>query len=405
MNGLLDKDADMTMTNLKRCGGGLLLNLAVLIVLAMVAAAAAMTILPRLHANAELSKESSVLNVPTVAVITPKHAEGAQEVLLPGNMEPYIDTPIYARTNGYLKRWTVDIGGRVKAGDLLAEIDTPEVDDQLRQARADVLSAEADYQVAKRTSDRWQELLKTGTVSKQQAEQTEGAMRARKAALDSARFNVARLEKLQSFKRIYAPFDGVITARKVDIGALISAGAERELFHIASTQKLRVYVNVPQIYSRDVHRGMEATLTLQEFPGRRFAGKVVRDTQSIDPASRTLLAEVEVDNANGELLPGAYAQVHLKLKSPGAGLVLPINAILFRSEGTLAAVVTADQHVALKKLDLGRDYGTEVEIVAGLDADDRVIINPSDSIIAGTAVRVVKPATQQPPAPPAKQQG
>jgi len=375
-----------------RVSGRLSFTLGALIAVAALAVAAALTILPRLHARSEAAKETVGLNVPAVAVISPKAGEKSQEIVLPGNMEPYIDTAIYARTNGYVKRWTADIGTHVRSGELLAEIDTPEVDDQLRQARAEVDSAEVNYQVARRTSERWQELLVTGTVSKHQAEQVEGEMRARKAALESARHNVARLEKLQSFSKIYAPFEGVITARNVDVGALIDAGADRELFHIASTQKLRVYVNVPQIYSRDVRRGMPAELKLLEFPGRSFMGKVVRDTQSIDVQSRTLRAEVEVDNASGELLPGAYAQVHLLLSAPGTGLILPVNAILFRSDGTQVAVVTSDQHVRLKPVELGRDFGTEVEILSGIEKDDDVIANPSDSIVAGTPVRVIAPA-------------
>ncbi len=371
----------------------------VLIALATLAGIAVLAIMPRLEARTALEKDSVTLNTPTVAVIKPKLGSEAQEIVLPGNMEPFIDTPIYARTNGYLKRWTVDIGARVKEGDLLAEIDTPEVDDQLRQARADVQTAMANYEIAKRTSDRWQELVKTGTVSKQQADQMYSEMQARKAALDSANFNVARLEKMQSFKKIYAPFDGVITARKTDVGALLDAGSQgagRELFHIASTKKLRVYVNVPQLYSRDVADGMEADLTLAEYPGRHFTGKVVRNTKAIDVASRTLLTEVDVDNASGELLPGSYTQVHLKLKATERALVLPVNAMLFRAEGMQVAVVTPDQRVALKNVQLGRDFGTQVEILSGLDANDQVIVNPSDSLVAGTQVRVVKPAESKP---------
>lgn len=371
----------------------------VLIALVTLGGVAALAIMPRLEAKSALEKESATLNTPTVAVIRPKLGSEAQEITLPGNMEAFIDTPIYARTNGYLKRWTADIGARVKAGELLAEIDTPEVDDQLRQARADVATASANFDIAKRTSDRWQELVKTGTVSRQQADQMYSEMQARKAALESARFNVSRLEKMQSFKKIYAPFDGVITARKTDVGALIDAGSGgtgRELFHIASTKKLRVYVNVPQLYSRDVVEGMDADLTMLEYPGRHFTGKVVRNTRAIDVASRTLLTEVDVDNASGELLPGAYTQVHLKLKASARALILPVNAMLFRAEGMQVAVVTPDQRVALKKVAIGRDFGTEVEIVSGLDANDHVIINPSDSLMAGTAVRVVKSAEQKP---------
>jgi RND family efflux transporter MFP subunit len=318
----------------------------------------------------------------------------SQELVLPGNMQAFVDTPIYARTNGYLKRWTADIGSHVKTGQLLAEIDTPEVDDQLHQARADLATAEANYKLAEKTASRWQALLKTESVSQQEADQTQGDMEAKKAALESARFNVSRLEKLQAFKRIYAPYDGVITARNTDVGALIDAGSGggpgKELFHIASTQKLRVYINVPQFYSRDAAPGVEAALTLTEFPGRIFKGTLVRTTQAIDAASRTMLAEVAVDNPTGELLPGAYAQVHLKLHSSNTAFIVPVNTLIFRSDGMQVAVVQPDQRVALKKILVGRDFGTEVEVVSGLEKEDVVVLNPADSLASGAQVRVVK---------------
>jgi RND family efflux transporter MFP subunit len=369
--------------------------IAAALLIVLFAAALSAGLLPRLEARDALKKEARELNVPTVTVIQPKQGSGSQELVLPGNVEAYVDTPIYARTNGYLKRWNVDIGARVKAGQLLAEIDTPEVDDQLQQARAEVATAEANYEIAQKTATRWQELSKSGMVSKQDADQTASAMRARNAAVESARFNVARLEKLQSFKRIYAPFGGVITARNVDVGALIDAGGGqgKELFRIAATDRLRVYVNVPQAYSREAVPGVEAELTLAEFPARRFPGKLVRNTQSIDRTSRTLLTEIEVTNRSGELLPGAYAQVHLKLRSGEPPLVVPVNTLLFRPEGTQVAVVGADQRVVLKTVALGRDFGTEVEIVSGLEAKDAVILNPSDSLAGGTQVRVVQPAS------------
>ena len=351
-------------------------------------------ILPRLEATAALKKETQALNIPTVSVIRPKTGDASQELVLPGNMQPFVDTPIYARTNGYLKRWTADIGAHVKTGQLLAEIDTPEVDDQLHQARADLATAEANYKLAEKTASRWQALLKTESVSQQEADQTQGDMEAKKAALESARFNVSRLEKMQAFKRIYAPYDGVITARNTDVGALIDAGSSggpgKELFHIASTQKLRVYINVPQFYSRDAAPGVEAALTLTEFPGRVFKGTLVRTTQAIDAASRTMLAEVAVDNPTGELLPGAYAQVHLKLHSGNTAFIVPVNTLIFRSDGMQVAVVQPDQRVALKKILVGRDFGTEVEVVSGLEKEDAVVLNPADSLASGTQVRVVK---------------
>jgi RND family efflux transporter MFP subunit len=373
----------------------------VVIIVAVFAAALVWGILPRLDATAALKKETQALNIPTVSVIKPRVGDASHELVLPGNMQAFVDTPIYARTNGYLKRWTADIGAHVKAGQLLAEIDTPEVDDQLHQARADLNTAEANFRLAEKTAARWQALLKTDSVSQQEADQTQGDMEAKKAALQSARFNVARLEKTHSFKQIFAPFDGVITARNTDVGALIDAGSGggpgKELFHLASTKKLRVYINVPQAYSRDAVPGVEAEVTLTEFPGRSFKGSLVRTTQAIDAASRTMLAEVGVDNPTGELLPGGYAQVHLKLHATNMAVVVPVNTLIFRSEGAQVAVVEPDQRVALKKIVLGRDFGTEVEVVSGLEQGEAVILNPSDSLTSGTQVRVVKEAADKKP--------
>ena len=375
--------------------------IAVGIIVAVFAAALVWGILPRLEATAALKKETHALNIPTVSVIRPKAGDASQELVLPGNMQAFVDTPIYARTNGYLKRWTADIGAHVKAGQLLAEIDTPEVDDQLRQARADLATAEANYRLAEKTAMRWQALLKTDSVSKQEADQTQGDMEAKKAALESARFNVARLEKMHSFRQIFAPYEGVITARNTDVGALIDAGSAggpgKELFHIASTKKLRVYINVPQVYSREAVPGVEADVTLTEYPGRTFKGTLVRTNQAIDAASRTMLAEVGVDNPAGELLPGGYAQVHLKLRTSSTAVVIPVNTLIFRSEGAQVAVVQADQRVVLKKIVLGRDFGTEVEVVSGLESNEAVILNPADSLTSGTQVRVVKEVADKKP--------
>ena len=292
----------------------------------------------------------------------------------------------------------MDIGARVQAGQLLAEIETPEVDDQLQQARAELSSAQANYQIAAKTATRWNELAQTGNVSKQDADQANSTMQARQAAVDSARFNVARLEKLQAFKRVYAPFSGVITARNVDAGALIGTGGgeNRALFRIAHSDRLRVFIQVPQTYSRDVVPGVEADLSLPEFPDRRFPAKLTRTTQAIDPATRSMRAEVDVDNAKGDLLPGAYAQVHLKLQASQPALVLPVNTLLFRGDGTQVGVVGPDQRVLLRTVELGRDFGTEVEVISGLQPGDAVILNPSDSIVTGTPVRVVQPPAEKP---------
>lgn len=352
-----------------------------------------LAILPRRESTAALKLSTEDLNVPTVAVIQARLGKPERELLLGGAMQALNESAIHARVNGYVKRRLVEIGTHVKAGQLLAEIDTPEVDEQLQQARADLANAKANFELAQRTAERWEELLKSNVVSRHGADQAVSDRNAKKAALDSARFNVTRLEKTQSFKRIHAPFAGVITVRNVDVGQLVDAGATgagRELFHIATTDRLRLEVSVPQVFSREAVPGMEVELSLVEFPGKRFIGKLARTAQAIDPTSRTLLAEVEVENPTGELLPGAYAQVKLKLKAENPALMLPINALLFRSEGVQIGVVESDQKVVLKKVSLGRDLGTEVEVVGGLAADEQVILNPSDSLMSGTLVKAVK---------------
>jgi RND family efflux transporter MFP subunit len=348
----------------------------------------------RVRATSALTVQTQEMAVPTVSVIQPKRGASSEEIVLPGNIHAFIDAPIYARTNGYLKRWYVDIGARVKAGQLLAEIDTPEVDRQLQQARADLATAEANYQLAKTTAARYQYLLETDSVAKQDVDNAVANDQAKKAMVQSAGENVKRLEDLQSFEKIYAPFDGVITARNTDIGALIdsgSGGLAKELFHIAALRTLRVYVNVPQIYSRSAVPGVQADLTLAEFPGRRFRGRLVRTADAIDQASRTLLTEIDVDNAAGELLPGAYAEVHFKLASGISTFTLPVNTLLFRSEGLRVAVLR-DGKAVLVPIVLGRDFGTEVEVVSGLDGSESVITNPPDSLVSGGEVRIAPQA-------------
>jgi RND family efflux transporter MFP subunit len=349
-------------------------------------------ILPRIQARATLKKETDEMAIPTVSVVHPKHTAPAQEVVLPASVQAYIDSPIYARTNGYLKAWYADIGVHVKAGELLAEIDTPEVNQQLRQSRADLATAEANVHLAEITAERYAGLLKTDSVSKQDADNAESDYVAKKTIVQSAQANDKRLEDLQSFEKIYAPFNGVITARNTDIGALIdsggSGGARTELFHIAQSGRLRVYVNVPEAYSQAARPGLTADLTLTEFPGRRFAGKLVRTADAIDPSTRTLLVEIAVNNPSGELLAGAYAEVHLKLPSPKSSLILPVNALMFRSEG-LRVVVVNNGRAELRPIVIGHDFGTEVEVVAGLTADESVIVDPPDSIESGQQVRVV----------------
>ena len=397
-------DADLAATHFRPEGKRRFSRRWLMLGLALILAAATYIfgIQPRLVARTDLKKETASINVMSVSVTKPKTSGASQELVLPGNLQAFSDTPIYARTNGYLKRWHADIGKRVKAGELLAEIDAPELDDQLQQAKADHATAEANYLFAQSTAARWEALLKTDSVSKQEADEKRHDVAARKATLEAARYNVLRLEKLQSFKRLYAPFDGVITARNVDVGTLIDAGIgpAKEMFHIASTKRLRVFVNVPQAYARDVGPGMAADLTLAEFPGQRFKGTFSRSAQSIDEASRTLLSEVDVENAAGELLPGSYAQVHLKLSGEHAALIVPVNTLLFRPEGVMVAVLQADRAV-LTPIKIGRDFGSEVEVASGLNATDSLILNPSDSLVSGTQVRVVQePAKTEPAAKP-----
>jgi len=377
--------------------------LAVLIVAAIVAAG----ILPRLKARAALKTETNDLAVPNVSVIHPKLGAPQQEIVLPGNMQAFTDSPIYARTNGYLKKWYVDIGGHAKSGQLLAEIETPEIDQQLDQARADLNTAQANYNLSQTTATRYQDLAKSDSVSKQDVDNAQGDFAAKKAMVASAESNVKRLEEMQSWEKIYAPFDGVVTARNTDVGHLINSGAggpAAELFHMAATQTLRVFINVPQADSQAAKPGLVADLTLPEFPGKTFKGKLVRTADSIDPATRTLLVEVDVDNATGELLPGAYTEVHLKVPTGVPSLILPVTALIFRSQGLQVATVQGPsgncQPLAQEKLNcaaltsiaLGRDMGTDVEVVSGLTADDSVIVSPPDSLVAGEQVRVVTPS-------------
>ena len=351
----------------------------------------------RVRAASALKRATLEMATPTVSVVHPKSESPDEEVVLPGNMQGYVASPVYARTNGYLKKWYFDIGARVKAGQLLAEIETPEIDRQLDQARADLATARANYQLAQTTADRYQSLFKSDSVSKQDVEDKVGDLEAKKAMVDSATFNMRRLEETQAFQKVYAPFDGVITARNIDIGALIDAGANapgKELFDISSTDRLRVYVNVPQSYSRAATPGSPADLTLEEFPGRHFSGRIVRTADAIDPASRTLLTEVDVDNKTGELLPGAFVSVHLSLASRSLHVTLPANTLIFRSEGLQVAVVRGGQAV-LVPVTMGRDFGNEVEVVSGVTPEDEVIENPSDSLTSGTPVRVAPPPVRR----------
>lgn len=347
----------------------------------------------RVSADAAVDRETRRAAILTVSVVQPEMSGASQELILPGNTQALIDAPIYARTSGYLKRWYADIGTRVHAGQLLAEIEAPEVDHELQQARADMATAQANLSLAQTTAARWQFLLKTQSVSQQETEQKIGDMNAKKAMVDSAASNVKRLEDIQSYQKVYAPFDGVVTARNTDIGALIGAGSNttgRELFHVAATNRLRVFVRVPEEYGRAAKNGARATLTLNAFPGRSFTGTIVRNANAIDLESRTLLVEVDVNNPTGELLPGAYASVHLNMAGESArALTIPANTLLFRSEGLRVAVVR-DGKVQLIPVKIGRDFGESLEVLAGLTSQDKLVLNAPDSIVSGAAVRIVE---------------
>ncbi len=346
----------------------------------------------RAAAESRLKQRTEDAAIPTVAVVFPREGAPTQEIVLPGNTQAFSDAPIYARTSGYLKRWYFDIGAHVQKGQLLAEIETPEVDQQLQQARADLDTAQANLNIAKITASRWQDLVSTGSVSQQETDQAVSNLSAVKAAAESSAANVRRLEQLQAFEKVYAPFDGIITARNTDIGALIDAGASaqpKELFHIAATRTLRVYVAVPEVYSRAARSGAPAALTLDEFPGQTFHGILVRNANSIEIASRTLLVEVDVDNPTGQLLPGAYVFVHLKLPDETRSVTIPSNTLIFRKEGLQVGLVRNGK-ADLIPVKIGRDYGSLVEIVSGLHPTDPVIVDPSDSLVAGMPVRLSK---------------
>ncbi|HEX8836497.1 MAG TPA: efflux RND transporter periplasmic adaptor subunit [Candidatus Acidoferrum sp.] len=368
----------------------------------------ALTLLQRRTEYRTLAEETETLAVQTVGVIHPTPEAGEEDLVLPGTMEAFVESPIYARTNGYLQKWYHDIGSRVQKGDLLADIDTPEVDQQLSQARADLATAQANSHLSEITASRYQELLKTDGVSKQEVDNAAGDLAAKKAIVQSADANVHRLQEMKSFQHVYAPFSGVITRRNVDIGMLINAGnggSSQQLFFLAQTSPLRVYVQVPETYANTIHPGLGAYLELTQYPGKRIEGKVARTAEAIDLATRTLNTEVDVPNRDGALLPGGYAQVHLEVKVSGGRLQVPVNALLFRSEGLRAVVVDANRKIHLRQITVGRDYGTSLEVLQGLDKNDWIVLNPADSLEEGQEVRVKEMAMKaEPAAAPGKPQ-
>jgi RND family efflux transporter MFP subunit len=360
------------------------------VVAAIVALVVILGIAARSSSHQTLEKDSAAAAIPTVNVIYPVPSTLSSEISLPGNTQAFTDTPIYARTSGYLKSWYFDIGARVRKGQLMATIETPELDQQLQVAQANLKSAQANLDLANVTSARYQNLLKTNSVSKQETDVAMSDAAAREAAVDAAMANVRRLQQLQSFESVYAPFDGIVTARNVDIGALIQAGENttpKELFHLAAIGKIRVFVSVPEAYSPAIRDGGKAALTLDEYPGRSFEGTITRNSSAIDQATRTLNVEVDIANPKGELLPGAYVFVHFKVPEHAASLMIPSNTMLFRAEGLRVGVVR-DGKVQLVPIVIGNDQGANVEIASGLTTSDAVIVDPSDSLASGQEVQI-----------------
>jgi len=360
---------------------------------------AAWGVISRVHARSTLAKETGNEAIPQVTTLKPARSPASEDLVLPGSVQAFIEAPIYARTSGYLKTWYTDIGSPVKKGQLLAEIDSPEVDQQYSQAQADLGTAHANTQLAVSTNERWKGLLATHSVSQQDADTKASDAAAKQAAEASAAANVARLRDLESFKRVIAPFDGVVTQRNTDIGALIAAGqnAGAALFRVADTSKLRIYVLVPEPYAAATVPGMTTDLYFTEHPGQKFPASLVRTANALDPAVRTLQVELQVDNANGVLFPGAYAEVHFKVPGSNQSLSVPANTLLFRAAGLQVATVDGSDHVHLKTIVPGRDFGKSIEVVSGLAAEDNVVVNPPDSLIDGAVVRIApppKPASQ-----------
>jgi len=390
--------------------GPLFLLLVVGLVVAVVIAVAG--ILVRRHASAQLVHYTQTVAAPPVSLATPQFEKSAREIVLPGNMQAFTQAPIYARTTGYVKAWYRDIGSHVKKGELLATIETPELDQQLAQAKADLATAQSNASLAKVTADRYQGLIAQNAVSQQDTDNATSQLRTTNAEVASAGANVSRLEELQSFERIVAPFDGVITARNLDIGQLITttgstdtSGAgtvtgNKEVYDIAAVGTLRVFVNVPQVYAPDAKNGVIATLTLPQYPNRTFLGRLVRTSDAVDPATRTLLAEVDVDNRSGELLPGSYTEVHLNVSSAAPALTVPVSALILDPDGLHVATVDSSHHAHIVRITPGRDYGSSMEVLGGLSPGEPVIANPPDSLTDGEQVRVITPGSNGPDSAP-----
>ena len=381
----------------------------VVVLLVVAVAAAIFGIVRRVHANTELVKTTDANAAPPVSLEQPVFEKDAREIVLPGNIQAFTLAPIYARTTGYVKSWSHDIGSHVRKGDLLAVIETPELDQQLDQAKADLATAVSNAALAKLTADRYRGLIAQNAVSQQDTDNAVALLEARNTEVNSAQANVHRLEELQSFERIVAPFDGVITARNLDIGQLVTpAGStttpgsgtisgSKEIFDLSAIGTLRVFINVPQIYAPDAKNGVTAALTLPQYPGRTFRGKLVRSSGAVDPATRTLLAEVDVDNRSGELLPGSYAEVHLNVSTNVPALIVPVSALILEPDGLHVATVDATNHAHIVRVTEGRDSGSTMEILGGLAPGQSIIANPPDSLTDGELVRVVTPDAETKP--------
>jgi RND family efflux transporter MFP subunit len=372
--------------------------LVICIAVVLLAAGIVSGIHSRVAAEGTLADTAIQSSVPSVRVTYPQAGQQIQKIDLPGNVQAFYDTPIYARTSGYLEHWYVDIGAHVHQGQLMADIQTPELDQQLQQAQADLKTSQANLDMASITSKRWQNLLAKNAVSKQETDQAMSDLSARQSAVSASEANVRRLQQMQGFEKVVAPFDGIVTARNTDIGALVEAGANsgpKELFHLAAINRLRVYIAVPEAYANAVTNGGSVTLTETDRPDETFKGTLVRNSNSIDPASRTLNAEADVDNGNGHLLPGAYVFVHLQLAGNPHSVTLPSNALLFRAEGLSVAVVRQNR-VVLTPISIGHDYGSTVEVTSGLTPQDAVVLDPADSLAGGATVKVVGVEKQGP---------
>ena len=383
----LPKNPEST-TELRRSRVKFLLVATIIAVLIVTGVAAGL--IPRLRQQTELNAKTRELSVPAVTVISPKPGQSTSRVPLAAEVKPLEDVSLYSRSNGYLKRRLVDIGSHVKAGQIVAEIDAPELKQELERSRAQLAQALAALEISKITAERWAGLVKTASVSEQENADKQADLKLKTASTDYARAELRRLEKLESFTRITAPFAGTITARNIDVGDLVVAGAGKELFHLSQTRKLRVFVQVPQAMARSTRLGQTAELSIPEIPGRTFKPKVIRTAGALAADSRTLLIELELDNAKEEIMAGSYAQVRFTEAVMEPALTLPANTILFRSEGPQVGIVTADGKVELRAIKLGRDFGQTIEILAGVSAGDRVILNPSDSLTTGAVVSVVE---------------